>query len=511
MNQQELAALHRRAETELMKYPGVVGVGYGFKETQGGVTDRLAFRVYVKEKKPESQLGPGEAVPPSYEGFPTDVLIAEKVKKLHCEDISTHDPLISGISVSNLKQAADGSVGAGTLGFFAHMNGVSGPKNVVLVSNAHVLLANGAQKGDTIHQNKMVETGGVVTGVDLTTNAVAKIENVGLEGNMPFSYPGEAASQFFVDCTSARLKISISSCCHTNCGTSYKNEVRGLNLDRTADGKGSAYSKIDNVNRVAQSNLVPGTPYVVYKVGRRTSKTKGKVVEVAKTTDGGGKNVIVIHATEPNCNGELRFADVGDSGSALVNEKNELVGLLFAVSQSDMKTAFACHIAPVLHKLDIKPITVANPPVPPAGQAVAQMAAVIEEGVDHGAALRRKFYASARGAEIAELVERHVDEVIHLVNHCRPVTIAWHRHQGPAFLAHLLENARDPSHAVPAEIEGVSRETLMRNIADALFAHGSAELRAAMAPYRELALAIAARLHSLHEVVEEIDALETPV
>jgi hypothetical protein len=509
MKQEELAALHRQAEEALRKYPGVTGVGFGFKEVGGRITDRLAFRVYVKEKRPESALAPGDVLPPTFGGFPTDVLKAPEVRPLHCEDMDRHSPVISGISISNFRPNNAGLHGAGTLGFFAHINGLGGHDNVVLVSNNHVLLANGATRGATIHQPKMVETSAGIA-VDLTPSPIGRIENEGLNGNHPFTYPSEPAGQYYIDAASAKLDICVSSWCDTNCGVSYKNEVRDLKLDRTADHGSATYSKIDNVGRVRQADLTPGTDYVVYKVGRRTSKTKGRVIDTTVPGLNGEQNMIEIEVTENNCNGEMKFAEQGDSGSAVINEKNEIVALLFGVDNTNPAQAFACHIAPVLDKLAVTAITVANPPVPPAGKALAHMAVAID-GIDHTAVLRQKFHASAVGREIAAQVDRYRHEVVHLVNHCRPVTVVWHRNKGPAFVRHLIENARNPSHRVPEAIDGVSRETLMANIGAALAAHGSAGLGEAVARHRDTALALAARLDSLHDLVEELDSLELRV
>ena len=56
MNQTELAQLHDEARTELLKIPGVVGVGYGFKWTAGKLTDIVGF---------PPQLFPAFGLPPT--------------------------------------------------------------------------------------------------------------------------------------------------------------------------------------------------------------------------------------------------------------------------------------------------------------------------------------------------------------------------------------------------------------------------------------------------------------
>src|SRR5262245_33284678 len=135
MTQEELTNLIQEAQAELKKFPGVVSVGYGFKQKAGQITDQVALHVYVLEKKARGELKPEETIPADYSRTPTGVsrVPAFVLDQGQCEDMETHSPLIGGISVWNLKPTTD----LGTLGFFATINGVAGPNNVVLVSNNH--------------------------------------------------------------------------------------------------------------------------------------------------------------------------------------------------------------------------------------------------------------------------------------------------------------------------------------------------------------------------------------
>ena len=500
LTQEEIAKFHREAEIEFKKYPGVVGVGYGFKKTGGATTDQIAFTVYVVEKKSKAELKPEELIPPDFKGIPTDVIKVPKVVDLHCEDMDHHSPLISGISISTFRQAPNGDYPSGTLGCFATINGVQPPENVVLVTNNHVLLKFGEQVGDTVFQPKFVEVSGqpnIVLNQE-ERQPIGKIHNAGLKGNHPFTFPGEAQAQYGIDCASAKLDISISSWCNTNCGVHFKNEVRGLNINGN--------NVIADIANVRQSNLTPGTDYVVYKVGRRTSRTVGKVTNVAAALADGRDNVIEIEATENNCNNELRFGDEGDSGSALINADNKIIGLLMAKHETDPKIAYACHIAPVIDKLGITIITQQNPH--PVADTLLDAPGVIREcGMNHTPRLKEQLLSTARGREVFNLVQAHRLEVVELVNRRRPVTVAWHRNRGPAFLAHLLNNSRDPAHAVPREVEGTNRATLIRNMAQAFATYGSPELRALVAQHLDEVLAQADKFDSLHEIVEHLEEL----
>ena len=496
MDQKELAALHAEAETELKKIPGVIGVGYGLKEVGGKTTDQVSFRVYVKEKRKPEDLNPADVIPQEYKGIPTDVVLVIQTKPLHCEDLDQHSPLIGGISITNFKADNSGQVGVGTLGCFATLNGVSGPENVVLLSNNHVLASNNAVNGDTVYQPRHIDNAGTIS-VDATQerrNPVGKIHNIGQQANYSYAYPSEAAQNYYLDCSIAKLDICISSWCHTNCGVSYKNEIRGLNI--------GGNSKLEDVARVAQSDL-GGSDYVVYKVGRRTSKTTGRVIDCAGLNPSGGR-VLCIEATQPDCNGVTQFADHGDSGSVVVNAQNRIVGLLYAVDAVDPTRGIACHIHPVMAYLSITPITTANPPVGPAGQTLNDVEGIFT-GINHTTEVRERFLNTRKGAEIYQQILDHRQEVIALVNHRRPVTVAWHRSKGPTFLAHFVNNARDPTHVIPFEVEGITRDQMIQRMAEVLTQHGSESLQQVIRHYIDEVMGFINSFDNLHEFVKQFE------
>ena len=497
MDQKELAALHAEAEAELKKIPGVVGVGYGLKEIGGKTTDQISFRVYVKEKRKPEDLNPADIIPKEYKGIPTDVFVAPDITPVYFDNMDHHSPLTGGISISGFRTDSNNLYDNGTLGFFATLDGVSGPENVVLVSNNHVLTFGGASVGDTVYQPKFVEASGQISIVldQEQRHPIGKINNAGKDGIHSYSYPSEAAADFFVDAATAKLDICISSWCNTNCGVSYKNEIRGLNI--------VGNSKLEDVTRVGQSDL-GGNDYVVYKVGRRTSRTKGKVIDIGDPLGIG--RLITIEATEADCEGILRFVEKGDSGSALVNAQNKLVGLVFAKSNSNPAIAYACHIHPVIDFLSITPITTANPPVGPAGQTLNDVEGVFT-GINHTTEVRERFLNTRKGAEIYQQILDHRQEVIALVNHRRPVTVAWHRSQGPTFLAHFINNARDPLHLIPFEVEGITRDQMIRRMAEILIQHGSEALQQVIWSYFDEVMGFINSFDNLHEFVKQFEAM----
>lgn len=492
MEQAELAALHARAEAKLCRIPGVVGVGFGLKEVEGRTTDQVSFRVYVAAKKPRSALKADEVIPPEFEGIPTDVLLAIADEPLHCEDLARHDQLVGGISI-----VTRDNLELGTLGFFATIDGELGHDNVVMVSNHHVLSAGAPRRGDTVYQPALVmnPSGNVSFANPDDKHPVAKLHNIGSASVYPFTYPGEAVIDTYIDCATARLNISVSSWCNSNCGISYRNEIIGLNINGS--------SRISGVARIAHADI--GTARaIVYKVGRRTGRTKGRVVEVYGARLGPGK-VMIIEPIGLDCEGLSRFGDHGDSGSALINEQRQLVGLLFGKSQFNTIQMLGVHIHPVLAYLQVTPITEAHPPVRPAGLARADAQGVAGDEVGDAVSLRERFLATPQGAAFYAHAVEHRGEVVDLVNRCRPVTVAWHRGKGPAFLNRGINNMRHSREAIPRQIDGVGRGDLLRRMRDVLSRHGSQRLAAALDRHADEIVALAEAFDDLRDLVARFE------
>jgi hypothetical protein len=486
MTESDLDGLIARAEAELGKLPGVAAVSWGHKEVDGRTTERLGLRVYVHEKQPLVALAPAALVPATFEGAATDVLRVIETVPLHCEDLLVHDPLIGGITISNYYDEP------GTLGFFATINGEDGWDNVVLVSCNHVLCAFSAKKGDRVYQPRLVQNSdGSIRPVDMADkNPIGVVHKSGLDGVHPFTYPNEAERDLYIDCATARLDICVSSWCHTNCGVSYKNEIRGLNINKS--------DRLSDIGRITAADI--GTPKaIVYKVGRKTGRSMGRVIDAFGPRGGPGK-VIVIDPVGTNCEGNPLFGAKGDSGSAIVNEQRQLVGILCAQSGLNPTQTVAAHIHPVIDYLDITPITEAHPPKAPAGQARADTAGLFASGVNETGRLRERLLATPRGTALYERAFAHRLEVTRLVNTCRPVTVAWHRGQGPAFLNRAINNLRTPDVALPRSIAGVGRADLLRRMREELHRHGSDALRAALDAHGGELIALADSFGDLREL-----------
>jgi hypothetical protein len=407
------------------------------------------------------------------------------------EDHQAHSPLIGGSMITTFIKDSGGNYGTGTLGFFALMNGVSKYNNVVLVSNVHVLGDHGAVKGDKVYQPSWKQTDGNWVPID-GSNPVGVLRDLPAEQNHLYQYPEDppnTAKLYWVDCATAQLDICVSPICHTNCGVSFSDVLRLLDL-------GGGKSKITGVGRINTGD----EEKFVHIVGSVSGPIDGKIQQVF-TTIGNRQNVmeiVSIDAVQP-----------GDSGSAVVDKDGKLVGLLHRATELTT-LSHASHIGPVLDTLRVTPVTASNEPDNPAFSGTAAAAAhlaalphLATPTVNLAGMLRQRLSESESGRVVATLIERHQREVVHLVNHERAVTIAWHRNKGPQFLSDAVANAFDPRHQVPREIDGVSREMLIRSMAKALYAHGSEALRAVRARLEDLVRCVNAS-DSVHDLVSKL-------
>lgn len=493
MKEEELYRLYHEARVELARYPGVVGVGLGLRERRGELTEETAFRVYVVEKKSRSELDAAELIPSHYKGVPTDVLKVRKATPNYAnENLRSYSPLVGGINIWNGRRDPQGRPGLGTLGFFATIDGLEGPDNVALVTNRHVLAAHRGQVGDTVYQPDHSKS--------LPNNPIATVHRMPEIRDYDYQYPpalrrppSEGALPYWLDCASAKLDIRISSLCSTNCGVSFANEIVDLDV--------AGSNALVDVARARHGETV-------YKVGWRTGRTEGVVSDLFASASGGGLSahgILEVTFVRARYSDVQKFTDEGDSGAAIVNDQGQLVGLHYSAAETADKSLNS-HIHPVLHTLGLTAITRAHPtPDNPAASGMSRHASVtLDAGPGEVTALRERVLAMPGGREVLDLIETHRREVAYLVNHERPVTVAWHRNRGPAFLNRALTNARDRSQKIPEEIEGVSRRHLLENMAGVLSEHGGPELQSALERYARAAIESGARCADVHDLVDDL-------
>jgi len=68
-----VAEIKNKYEKQLMALANVVGVGIGFKQTEGILTNQVALVVNVEHKKPLAELEQQDIIPTEIDGVTVDV------------------------------------------------------------------------------------------------------------------------------------------------------------------------------------------------------------------------------------------------------------------------------------------------------------------------------------------------------------------------------------------------------------------------------------------------------
>ena len=269
----------------LFKYPNVRVVGDGHKIVNGKDTGREAIFVGVSKKLRPEELKKGDVIPSSLSGVETDVVEVGNIVALRT---GVHRPAPGGVSIGHPK------VTAGTLGMIVKRNGVR-----YILSNNHVLAnTNNAQVGDKTWQPGRADGGTAESSIGSLLEFVS----------IAFS---EGST-----CGVANFVVSIEPVNLVDCAIS-----KPISEDIVSD-------EILEIGVPNEFDVV-GIGDVVKKSGRTTGLTYGTVIAVNAESDvnyGEG----IAHFEEQII--ATAIAEGGDSGSAVLNESNDVVGLLFAGS-----------------------------------------------------------------------------------------------------------------------------------------------------------------------------------
>jgi len=318
----------RQASRELLARANVIATGIGYKVSGGRRTKTLSVVCSVMRKLPASALAAGDLVPATIQGVPTDVVETGRIRALQAPT-GRFRPAPGGVSIGHR------DITAGTLGCLVRKGGQS-----FILSNNHVLAnSNAAQLGDPILQP------GPVDGGTLATDHIAN-----LEAFVPITFLlPEPPSE----CPFARAVIAAlnAGCVLIGSKTRYKIvslQQQGNLVDaaiarplNAADVKDEILG-IGAIQGTAQGTL--GMP--LKKSGRTTGVTTGEVLQVDVTVDvqyGAGQ---VARFTDQLLAGAM--SQGGDSGSAVLNGENRLVGLLFAGSDVTTIINRIEHVFPAL-------------------------------------------------------------------------------------------------------------------------------------------------------------------
>jgi hypothetical protein len=289
----------------------VVACGVGFKETRGRITDEPCVVVSVTKKMPEAQLSPADIVPKKLGEVKTDVLETGVIRALQ-SPTDRWRPAPGGVSIGHI------DITAGTLGCLVIKDG-----QLFILSNNHVLAnTNAAEKGDPIIQP------GVYDGGTLDDQIAT------LEDFIPINFGEEPPT-----CPIATWVESFLNWLAKLLGSSHRvmafQEVPAKNLVDAAIARPLSNDLVEK--RILEIGVPQGSREAtlgtaVKKSGRTTGFTTGEIIQIDVTAE-------VSYGDDKTATFEDQLmagamSKGGDSGSAVLDEEDFVVGLLFAGSDT---------------------------------------------------------------------------------------------------------------------------------------------------------------------------------
>ena len=271
----------------LLNIQNVVGVGFGTKQINGKNTFEPCIHVLVNKKVSSQYIHYRNCIPKTYMGIKTDVI---EVGTFYAKGLTERiRPIQGGYAVS-----VDGATkNTGTIGCVVTKSGIFGKKYFIL-SNNHVLAGNNEFKLGSKVVQPAAEDGGVYSK----------------------DYIGTLEDYIVIN-----FKSAISS---------------PVNYMDAAIAKLNSKSLVDKHNLIAKVGSVKGVAAAIENqkikmVGSTTGLSEGFVATIGATT----KEVIYPDGKKAffkNQNLAALKNAGGDSGSIILNQSNEAIGLFFAGS-----------------------------------------------------------------------------------------------------------------------------------------------------------------------------------
>jgi hypothetical protein len=517
------------ARERIWAIPGVRRIGFGLKETAGEVQPRWVFRVYVDAKRPEEELKAEELIPAEVEGFETDVLVD------HESQLQCGPRLYPGLEIS--VYVPNKATASGTLGCLVQKGG-----KFSMLTCQHVIAFGPANTN--VYQPSRSECCGFECS-----------DPVGKTGEMHREVLSREGKSYFLDCGLAPLvnKVSFENELHQGVldphirdlsteplvpGTAAGAQAPATALTITKEGAKTGLTTGTVVEVCAEERIQSGPP--LFQLGpplilwRLISKVVESSASLSITYDVAADEPLSIaeilqkfqgesvSATQPDPGGHPRrihfegkvFSVPGDSGSIWYDASRRAVGLLNGGRVVQFRAddhgpvevltgrGEACHIAAVFSVLGLDPNTgIVTGAKTSAGPIVHVPAAIPPTPL----AIERELTRSEPGRALLVDVRRSQVEVRRLIEHRRRVTLVWHRHKGPAFVAAAINLGREGYTEIPQEVAGARAADLVRAMLDVLAREGSAELREVVDGRRELLTWLVDNCGDLEEVVAHLE------
>lgn len=312
VNLDDIRKLLPEVHSELFGKPNVVATGIGYKVTAGKQTEEMSIICSVETKKKKEALTGREMIPPTIQGVPTDVNPTGLIRALQ-DPTGRFRPAPGGVSIGHYL------ITAGTLGCWVKKN----DKHYML-SNNHVLAnSNEGSIGDSILQPGPYDGGTVANDQIGTLSEFVPIQFNETVNPCQFANGAAAFLNFLAKMIGSKSRMkSVRVQAATNLVDCAIAEPLNPN-----DMKNEILN-IGNILGVENATLGMG----LKKSGRTTGYTTGSVQQIDVTSQVSYGTNKVATFTDQLLAGAM--SEGGDSGSAVLNDNNKIVGLLFAGSST---------------------------------------------------------------------------------------------------------------------------------------------------------------------------------
>jgi hypothetical protein len=318
----------REHADKLISQRHVIATGVGYKMVAGARTDTPSIICSVEKKLPTTLLSTDDLVPATLNGIPTDVIEIGKIRALQVPT-DRFRPTPGGISIGHK------DITTGTLGCWVRRNG-----QWMILSNNHVLAnSNDATIGDAILQP------GPTDGGKNPQDQIATLENF-----VPIQFTGRPSDSQ----TASRVTALLNSIARLIGSNSRLQAVQAHVGDNLVDAaiarplqEEDVLPEILNIGSI-QGMTTAELGMAIKKMGRTTGFTEGQIQQVDVSVNvqyGGGR---IGRFTDQLMAGPM--SQGGDSGSAVLDDQNRLLGLLFAGSE---QTTIINRIQHVFDALDL--------------------------------------------------------------------------------------------------------------------------------------------------------------
>ncbi len=297
---------------DLLNKRNVVGVGLGYKISQGVNTGELGLVVSVTHKEASAALVEKDLVPRSLDGIKTDVVETGMLRAFQLGPLDRWRPVVPpGVSLGH------DQITAGTFGCLVRR----GQERFIL-SNNHVLAdSNQGKVGDAILQPGSAD-GGASGDRIATLSTYAKLDF------------GTAPSECSVANWSAKLLNYVAGAFGSSHQLQPVKQTAGVNRIDAALARPLSPDLVSNEILYIGAPVGVGAATLgteVQKTGRTTGYTQGVITQIDATMS------IAYGEHTALFTGQLvagAMSKPGDSGSAVLDMDKRVVGLLFAGSEA---------------------------------------------------------------------------------------------------------------------------------------------------------------------------------